>query len=64
MRRLLASLAAMAFLASPAVAQQEPDAVGVFVHDGSYFRIDETGEAVWRDERGGRRRQPMVRLSD
>ena len=47
MRRLLASLAAMAFLASPAVAQQEPDAVGVFVHDGSYFRIDETGEAVY-----------------
>lgn len=46
MRRLFAGLAAIALLALPAAAQEQPDAVGVFVHDGSYFRIDATGDAV------------------
>lgn len=50
MRSCLAVFAVGAcLLAAPAIAQQEPDAVGVFVHDESYFRIDETGEAVLAD---------------
>ena len=49
MLRLLASLAAVAVLASPAIAQDEPDAVGRFAHAGSYYRIDETGTAVLAD---------------
>lgn len=46
MHRLFASLAAVAFLASPAAAQDEPDRVGRFAHEGAYYWIDETGAAV------------------
>ncbi len=50
MRRILAGLiVGIAFLAAPALAQEEPDSVGIFIHDGSYFRIDESGDAVLAD---------------
>lgn len=52
MRRLWISLAAVLSLASPAMAQDEPDAVGRYAHEGSYYRIDETGAVVVVDPTG------------
>jgi len=47
MSRLFACLAAAAAaFAFPAMAQDEPDAVGRYAHEGSYYRIDETGAGV------------------
>ena len=49
MRRTMISLAAVLALSSPAMAQDEPDAVGRYAHAEAYYRIDETGAAVLAD---------------